>query len=77
MHLTTIEEKMYDSEYGWACQISMQILTRLGDLFDSTRLIPIKSAHLSGCLPKLLEMLLLSFRRTCKNSGENQSGGNA
>ncbi len=48
MHLTTEEEKMYDGEYGWARQISMRILTRLGDLFDATKLISIDSAHLSG-----------------------------
>ncbi|MDH5495248.1 MAG: aconitase X catalytic domain-containing protein, partial [Candidatus Bathyarchaeota archaeon] len=54
MHLTTEEEKMYDGEYGWACQISMRILTRLGDLFSATKLIPIKSAHLSGVSYKTL-----------------------
>ncbi|MFP3985162.1 MAG: aconitase X [Candidatus Bathyarchaeia archaeon] len=48
MHLTTEEEKMYDGEQGWAYQVSMRMLTRLGDLFGATRLIPIKTAHLSG-----------------------------
>lgn len=48
MHLTTEEEKMYNGEYGWARQVSMRILTRLGDLFGATKLIPIKSTHLSG-----------------------------
>ncbi|MDH5448040.1 MAG: aconitase X catalytic domain-containing protein [Candidatus Bathyarchaeota archaeon] len=52
--MTTEEEKMYDGEYGWACQISMRILTRLGDLFSATKLIPIKSAHLSGVSYKTL-----------------------
>jgi hypothetical protein len=48
MHLTKEEEKMYDGEYGWAYQIAMKILVRLGDLFGATRLIPVQSSHISG-----------------------------
>lgn len=48
MHLTKEEEKMYDGEYGWAYQVAMKILVRLGDLFGATRLIPIQSSHISG-----------------------------
>lgn len=48
MHLTNEEEKMLDGEYGWANQVSMKILVRLGELFGATHLIPIQSAHLSG-----------------------------
>ena len=48
MHLTAEEEKIHDGEYGWALQVSMRILARLGDLFGATKLIPIESAHLSG-----------------------------
>jgi len=48
MHLTREEEKMLNGEYGWANQISMKILVRLGELFGATHLIPIQSAHLSG-----------------------------
>jgi len=48
MHLTREEEKMLDGEYGWANQVSMKILVRLGELFGATRLIPVQSAHLSG-----------------------------
>jgi len=48
MHLTKEEEKILDGEYGWAYEISMKILVRLGDLFGATKLIPIKSAHISG-----------------------------
>jgi len=48
MHLTKQEEKMLEGEYGWANQVSMKILVRLGELFGATRLIPIQSAHLSG-----------------------------
>ncbi|MFQ6086893.1 MAG: aconitase X [Candidatus Bathyarchaeia archaeon] len=48
MHLTREEEKIYDGEYGWAYQVAMKILVRLGDLFGATRLIPLQSAHISG-----------------------------
>jgi len=48
MHLTRQEEKMLDGEYGWANQVSMKILVRLGELFGATSLIPVQSAHLSG-----------------------------
>ncbi len=39
---------MLDGEYGWANQIAMKILAKLGDLFGATKLIPVQSAHLSG-----------------------------
>ena len=45
---------MYEGEYGWAYQVSMRILARLGDLFNADRLIPIQSSHLSGISYKTL-----------------------
>jgi len=54
MHLTREEERLYEGEYGWPCQVSMKILVKLGDLFGATQLIPIKSAHLSGVSYKTL-----------------------
>jgi len=48
MHLTKEEEKILNGEYGWAYETSIKILVRLGDLFGATKLIPIKSAHISG-----------------------------
>lgn len=48
MHLTREEEKIYNGEEGWAYQMAMKILVRLGDLFGAAQLIPIKSAHVSG-----------------------------
>lgn len=48
MHLTKEEEKILDGEHGWAYETSMKILVRLGDLFGATKLIPVKSAHISG-----------------------------
>ena len=54
MYLTKEEERIYDGEYGWANQICMKILVRLGELFNATRLIPIESAHVSGVSYKTL-----------------------
>jgi predicted aconitase len=54
MHLTKEEERVCDGEYGWANQICMKILVRLGDLFKAERLIPIDSAHVSGVSYKTL-----------------------
>jgi len=48
MYLTAEEEKILNGERGWAYEVSMKILARLGDLFNATRLIPINSAHISG-----------------------------
>jgi predicted aconitase len=54
MYLTKEEERIYDGELGWASQICMKILVRLGELFNATKLIPISSAHVSGVSYKTL-----------------------
>jgi len=54
MYLTREEERVYDGEPGWANQICMKILVRLGELFNATKLIPISSAHVSGVSYKTL-----------------------
>ncbi len=54
MYLTPEEEKICDGEYGWAYEVSMKILVRLGDLFGASRLISIESAHISGVSYKTL-----------------------
>jgi len=69
VHLTREEERIYDGELGWAYQISMKILTRLGDLFGATRLIPIQSAHVSGVSYKHLGDAAIDFLDTIVSSG--------
>ena len=54
MYLTKEEERIYDGEFGWANQICMKILVRLGELFNAKKLIPINSAHVSGVSYKTL-----------------------
>ncbi|MGB9676818.1 MAG: aconitase X catalytic domain-containing protein [Candidatus Bathyarchaeia archaeon] len=54
MYLTKEEERVYNGEFGWANQVCMKILVRLGELFGADRLIPISSAHVSGVSYKTL-----------------------
>jgi predicted aconitase len=61
MYLTKQEERILDGEYGWANQVSMKILVRLGDLFGATKLIPVQSAHLSGVSYKHLGDAAIEF----------------
>ncbi len=48
MYLTPEEEKIFDGEYGEAKKIAIRLLYSLGELGGARRLIPIKSAHVSG-----------------------------
>jgi len=74
MHLTRQEEKMLDGEYGWANQVSMKILVRLGELFGATSLIPVQSAHLSGVSYKHMGDASIDFLKAlAKGSGKAQT----
>jgi predicted aconitase len=48
MHLTKEEERIYEGEEGWARKKAMEILVAIGDIHNASRLIPIKSTHISG-----------------------------
>jgi len=61
LYLTKVEERTLDGEHGWANQIAMKILVKLGDLFGATRLIPVQSAHLSGVSYKHLGDAAIEF----------------
>lgn len=69
MQLTREEEKMLEGEHGWANQVSMKILARLGELYGATRLIPIQSAHLSGVSYKHLGDASIDFLQALANGG--------
>jgi len=69
MHLIREEEKMLDGEYGWANQVSMKILVRLGELFGATRLIPVQSAHLSGVSYKHMGDASIDFIKALVEGG--------
>jgi predicted aconitase len=68
MYLTKEEERIYDGEYGWANQICMRILVRLGELFNATKLIPISSAHVSGVSYKTLGDAPIEFLENLANA---------
>lgn len=50
MYLTNEEEKILKGEYGHGMAVAMELLVKLGEVFDAEKLIPIKLAHwgLSG-----------------------------
>jgi predicted aconitase len=48
MHLTKEEERIYEGEEGWTKKKAMEILVAIGDINSASKLIPIKSAHISG-----------------------------
>jgi len=68
VHLTKQEEHIYDGEFGWANQICIKTLVRLGELFNATRLIPISSAHVSGVSYKTLGDAPVDFLETLANT---------
>ena len=62
--MTREEEQTYDGEFGWANQVCMRILVRLGELFNATKLIPISSAHVSGVSYKTLGDAPIEFLKS-------------
>ena len=69
MYLTKEEEQILDGEKGWANQIAMKILVRLGDLYGATKLIPVQSAHLSGVSYKHLGDAAIDFLNELADKG--------
>lgn len=68
MYLTREEERVYNGELGWANQICIKILVRLGELFKATKLVPISSAHVSGVSYKTLGDAPLEFLEALANN---------
>ena len=68
MYLTKEEEKIYDGELGWAYQVSMRILVKLGDLYGAKHLIPVESAHISGVSYKTIGDASIDFLRALVDS---------
>lgn len=69
MHLTKEEERLYEGEFGWANQICMKILVRLGELYNARKLIPISSVHVSGVSYKTLGDASLEFLEALADAG--------
>lgn len=69
MYLTNEEERILNGESGWANQTCMKILTRLGELFNAEKLIPISSAHVSGVSYKTLGDAPVEFLQALADAG--------
>jgi len=69
MYLTREEERIYDGEYGWAYQVSMRVLAKLGDLYGAERLIPIDSAHIAGVAYRTIGDAPIEFLKVLADSG--------
>jgi len=69
VYLTREEERIFNGECGWANEICMKILTRLGDLYGAKKLIPISSAHVSGVSYKTLGDAPVEFLRALADAG--------
>lgn len=67
--MTKAEENILDGEHGWANQIAMKILVKLGDLYGARRLIPVQSAHLSGVSYKHLGDAAIEFLSELADKG--------
>ena len=61
MYLTKEEERILDGEEGKAKEKAMKILTTLGDIYDADKLIPVKSAQISGVSYKTVGKAGLKF----------------
>lgn len=48
MYLDRVEEKMLKGDMGYAKQVAMEILVALGEIYGAERMVPIKSAQVSG-----------------------------
>jgi len=69
MYLTKEEERIYDGECGWANQMCIKILVRLGELFNASKLIPIASSHVSGVSYKTLGDAPVKFLKALTDAG--------
>ena len=69
MYLSREEERIYEGEEGWAYQVAMRILVKLGDLFNADRLIPIESAHVSGVSYKTIGDASIDFIEALSRTG--------
>ncbi|MHA1594838.1 MAG: aconitase X catalytic domain-containing protein [Candidatus Baldrarchaeia archaeon] len=73
MFLTKYEERVLDGEFGPALQLSMRILTKIGDALGASRLIRISSAHVSGISYKNIGDAGLQFLKHLRNLGARVS----
>ncbi|OGD52626.1 hypothetical protein A3K80_03985 [Candidatus Bathyarchaeota archaeon RBG_13_38_9] len=73
MYLTAEEEKILNRESGEAPATAMRLLVTMGEVFDADRLIPIKSAQISGISYKTIGDAGLEFIQDFSRLGAKTS----
>ena len=73
LYLTTEEEKILNRESGEAAATAMRLLVTMGEIFDADRLIPIKSAQISGISYKTIGDAGLEFIQDFSRLGAKTS----
>ena len=68
MYLTREEEKMLNGEYGYPHQKMMEILVKIGEIYKAERMIPVKSAQVSGVSYNTIGDAGLHFLRSLKGA---------
>lgn len=69
MFLTAEEERILDGEEGYARQLAMKIVVKLGEIFSADKLIPITAAHISGASYKTIGDAPIEFLEDLVNNG--------
>jgi predicted aconitase len=73
MYLTAEEERILDGEEGYARQLSMKIIVKLGEIFSADKLIPITAAHISGASYKTIGDAPILFLEDLVKNGARAS----
>ena len=77
MKLTTEERRMAAGEHGEAVALAMSLMAALGERYDAPDMVPIKGAHVDGCIYRGDEEASLVFaerlRRRCARSGADDA----
>jgi len=70
MFLTQEEESILNGEHGESKKKAMELLVALGKIYDAKRLVPIRSAHLSGVSYKTIGEGGIDFLREMSKDGK-------
>jgi hypothetical protein len=70
LHLTPAEEKISKGENGEAARLAMELVTRLGDIYDADRLVPVASSHTLAHLSSLKQSGIDLFERFASLGGK-------
>lgn len=69
MYLTKEEERILDGEMGEARQLAMEVVVKVGEVMNAEKLIPVKSAHISGVSYKNIGDEGLEFLHELRDKG--------